>query len=260
MAAERPDILYHYTTQEGFLGIIQSRTLWASSIRQLNDASEFNYAVDLALKISKAYTNSGKDTSAFEEIVGVFRHLLNIYVCSFSTQKDQLSQWRAYSRDGGGFSIGFDTAYLEAFGKTQDFTLENCTYDEHSHEAEMEDLVNWVQNNRKLMVEDILTRLMNIVPRMKHPSFSEEKEWRLANRIIIPAVPVSDICYRSGKSFPVPYRKLQMGDAFGALIREVIVGPTPHSDLSVSTADEFLRHKGIDDVHAEKSRIPYRSW
>lgn len=260
MAAERPDLLYHYTTQEGFLGIIQSRTLWASSIRHLNDASEFNYAINLAIRISNRYTNSGNERSGFEEIVGVFRQLLNVYVCSFSTQKDQLSQWRAYCRDGGGFSIGFDAAYLEALGKRQDFTLENCTYDKHAHEAEMEELVNWVQSNPKLMVEDILKRLMKIAPRMKHPSFSEEKEWRLANRIVIPAVPVSGICYRTGKSFPVPYRKLQMGDAFGALVKEVIVGPTPHSSLSVSTADEFLRHRGIEDVRAEGSKIPYRSW
>jgi hypothetical protein len=263
MAAERPDILYHYTTQEGFLGIIQSKTLWASSIRHLNDSSEFNYAINLALRISNDYVKSGKDDSGFKQIVRVFRHVLNIYVCSFSTQKDQLSQWRAYCRDGGGFSIGFDAAHLEDLAGTQDFTLENCTYDQVGHDSEMKELVDWVEasnDSPQLTVEQILTRLMKMAPRMKHPSFSEEKEWRLANRHIIPVVPNSDILYRFGKSFLVPYRKFQLRDEIDTLVKEVVVGPTPHSELSVSTADEFLRHHGIKDVRAEKSKIPYRSW
>jgi hypothetical protein len=39
-----PEILYHYTTREGLLGILRSRTVWATSIRFLNDASEYTYA------------------------------------------------------------------------------------------------------------------------------------------------------------------------------------------------------------------------
>jgi hypothetical protein len=36
-----PRILYHYTSQQGFLGIVEHRAIWASSIFHLNDAAEF---------------------------------------------------------------------------------------------------------------------------------------------------------------------------------------------------------------------------
>jgi hypothetical protein len=41
-------ILYHYTTQEGLLGIIKCRCLWTTNIFYLNDSTEFNYALELA--------------------------------------------------------------------------------------------------------------------------------------------------------------------------------------------------------------------
>ncbi|OLD27475.1 MAG: hypothetical protein AUJ04_03935 [Acidobacteria bacterium 13_1_40CM_3_55_6] len=43
-----PQILYHYTSQEGLMGIITERCIWASKIHYLNDSEEFSIALDLA--------------------------------------------------------------------------------------------------------------------------------------------------------------------------------------------------------------------
>jgi len=45
----RPTIqtVFHYTSQEGLLGIVQSESLWVTSIRHLNDSTELEYAVEL---------------------------------------------------------------------------------------------------------------------------------------------------------------------------------------------------------------------
>ncbi len=32
-----PELLYHYTTQEGLLGIFDTQEIWATHIRYLND-------------------------------------------------------------------------------------------------------------------------------------------------------------------------------------------------------------------------------
>lgn len=40
-----PDILFHYTNFGGLNGILQSRKLWATDIRYLNDAHELSYGV-----------------------------------------------------------------------------------------------------------------------------------------------------------------------------------------------------------------------
>jgi hypothetical protein len=38
----KPELLYHYTTQHGLLGILKQKCIWATHIRYLNDTSEGN--------------------------------------------------------------------------------------------------------------------------------------------------------------------------------------------------------------------------
>lgn len=42
-----PKMLFHYTTQNGLLGIIKDKSLWLSDNRYLNDITEYNLAIDL---------------------------------------------------------------------------------------------------------------------------------------------------------------------------------------------------------------------
>ena len=45
---ESPDkILYHYTSQKGVLGILDSQEIWATNILYLNDHSEYLYAMEM---------------------------------------------------------------------------------------------------------------------------------------------------------------------------------------------------------------------
>jgi hypothetical protein len=39
-----PKFIYHYTTPHGFLGILESKSIWATHIRHLNDRSETGYS------------------------------------------------------------------------------------------------------------------------------------------------------------------------------------------------------------------------
>jgi hypothetical protein len=52
--AEPPPILYHYTTQEGLLGILETDSLWATKIHFLNDSSEYALACNLAVEEIKS--------------------------------------------------------------------------------------------------------------------------------------------------------------------------------------------------------------
>jgi hypothetical protein len=42
-----PPVLYHYTTQQGILGIIRDKEIWASHTQYLNDVREFRHALDV---------------------------------------------------------------------------------------------------------------------------------------------------------------------------------------------------------------------
>jgi len=44
---ESEKLLYHYTSLEGLLGIIECKSIWASKILYLNDASGLNYSKGL---------------------------------------------------------------------------------------------------------------------------------------------------------------------------------------------------------------------
>lgn len=41
------EIVWHYTNGKGFLGILQSSTLYATQVAALNDSKEADYATDL---------------------------------------------------------------------------------------------------------------------------------------------------------------------------------------------------------------------
>jgi hypothetical protein len=45
-----PLVLYHYTSVEGFYGIITSHNLWASNVYFLNDYSEIKYGCNIVAK------------------------------------------------------------------------------------------------------------------------------------------------------------------------------------------------------------------
>ena len=99
-----PDVLYHYTSQRGLLGIIEKKKLWATHIRYLNDSKEFDYALELARKLLRKERDSGDEqrTRFAEKGLAQLNNSLDIntpftvYVASFSRNHDQLSQWRAY--------------------------------------------------------------------------------------------------------------------------------------------------------------------
>src|ERR1022692_3309664 len=139
MPEEEATIIYHYTSEEGMRGIVESDRIWATDIGFLNDYTEFRQA------FKEEYV--GALTDAFREglpkdlydtarvvIEGILsKRISNIlkiiqdsisthqaFVCSFTTLPrpsgadpgDRLSQWRGYSRSSQGLSLGFNKTLL----------------------------------------------------------------------------------------------------------------------------------------------------
>src|ERR1700691_6729181 len=87
--------MFHYTSQDGLLGIIGSKALWTSSIRHLNDATEFGYAVDMvresllrSLRHERGPWNSYCG-GVLERLDGT--EYMTVLVGSFSEDADSLS-------------------------------------------------------------------------------------------------------------------------------------------------------------------------
>jgi hypothetical protein len=107
----RPPTLYHYTTAQGLLGIMESNKLWATNVRFLNDPSEIDYAICII-----------RESLGSAPLPANFRDQVNyrldeseaearVYVCCFCVEGDLLSQWRtrppaAESGEGGPQNLG----------------------------------------------------------------------------------------------------------------------------------------------------------
>src|ERR1035441_6428079 len=116
ISAKPKGLLYHYTTLEGLIGILDSDSLRATHIRYMNDSKEFIDALehlegfvdqfDVSLRSSLRHFLKGAIKS--------FSGRLGAYIVSFTEDEaqlttqsinpgDRLSQWRAYAGSGRGF-------------------------------------------------------------------------------------------------------------------------------------------------------------
>jgi hypothetical protein len=134
-----PQKLWHYTSIQGFQGIVASKSIWATDLRFLNDSEEFIHTRNIANKIIAATPeldgNGFQNKAILEKAVTLAFDsgpLANsqVFVASFSAAEDQLGQWRAYSHGSAGVSLAFD---LKAFRPPTDVStlvsFAPCVYD-----------------------------------------------------------------------------------------------------------------------------------
>ncbi len=275
-----PSVLYHYTSAQGLLGIIRSRSVWATNIRFMNDSKEYGLALELAdgaISERLSAATGACDQGLYHVLRESLEHAqsFEIYVSSFSENGDQLSQWRGYCPGGTGYALGFAAEALR--GGTPSVTsrfLAPCVYPIEDQEA----LVNAVMgallefaesghrhdpDNRDRVYREVFklfgTLLALVAPVIKHRAFGEEAEWRLVS--MASAFPPDALAFRPGRSTLVPYFEHRLiGDEQRLNIQEIIVGPTPHPRLAKHAVDECLQHQGVAQALVRSSRVPYRDW
>ena len=109
-----PERLYHYTTADGLLGILESRTVWATHINYLNDKHELHHAEKvLSLELRERAERSDVNVEERQALLAAAESLekhrsdREAYVFSLTENGDQLSQWRAYGSSATGYSLGW---------------------------------------------------------------------------------------------------------------------------------------------------------
>jgi hypothetical protein len=109
-----PNTLYQYTSLEALVSIVQSKRVWASNIRFLNDHSESLWLRQHVVSILKRKGSSTGQEERMNEIIAMIEAWppFSLFVASFTEKPDDLSQWRAYCPPGLGVSIGFSAKCL----------------------------------------------------------------------------------------------------------------------------------------------------
>lgn len=210
--------LYHYTSQTGLRGILESGELWAGDIRYLNDSKEFIHALELAKKSLRRRLEAAEEDderallTKLLDRTGREQELTSRsdFAASLTAKGDLLSQWLSYCPGGSGFSIGFDRVRLEENAAREGFRLVPCEYSRSAQEASIEKIIDtalagfrkqlagstklkqegsgalvkliaWIGDKTAASVSgfSFWSTLAEIAPIFKHPSFEAEEEWRL---------------------------------------------------------------------------------
>lgn len=282
---EPKEPLFHYTSIQGLIGILTDRKIWATNISHLNDKQELFEARDMfreAIDTLQKSIDSSPEPAIrppdyrknpkikFIGLVYDFLDLareLSIFVCSFSREGNQLSQWRGYCPNAYGFSIGFDYVKLKLQAKKQKFFLRECVYQKKEQRKIVDDYVQTkiVPSLSNLgsdaemakMALKAFSEILEILPTIKNGHFAEEKEWRLISSAFDPP---STIKFRPGKTAIIPYCEFQLAEEGEDLPVECIkIGPTPNKDESLLSLKTLLRkEKMLEWAKVNHSDIPYR--
>lgn len=268
---KEPDVVYHYTTSAGFLGITTSKSLWATNIHYLNDNKEFLHSLDLfkeELYRRKKLVSADKVeildflSASFEPIKE-----LKLFVCSFTEEGDLLSQWRGYCPDGGGISLGFEFQKIKKCAQQQGYRIGPCIYEHKEKVLAITKILDMTLPNIESMFGKapehnirgyFYQNVILLAPFMKHPSFKEEKEWRCS---LFPSLEqLQALHYRSGKTVIIPYHEIQLMYEDKFSIKHIIIGPSEHRKLQSNAVSDVLHNRGVEWGQLSFSSTPYRQW
>jgi hypothetical protein len=278
--------LYHYTTQNGLLGIIKKREIWASHTQYLNDTREYVHALEIVREEIQALIADCTNTEGRElleemdqDIRGVDGKGVraadgNVCVCSFSEDRDSLSLWRAYLPAAAGFAIGIPGEHLEKLVAKQEFYLARCIYNRADQQELIRALIAEVlDENRARRAEtgtddrrlprggNLHFYLHRYAPILKDPAFHHEREWRIISGPLMCTFQRFD--FRNGQSMLIPYYNFALELKDGGLplqVHEIVVGPTPNPEKSARSVKGFLVSQELDDTLVHNSTVPYRHW
>ncbi len=283
---EPPLLLCHYTNQHGLLGIISTGEIWATSVNDLNDRKEFEYAKELAESLISSRINEELDEGKKGHLTYLRNAALNaginICVSSWSSRIDDLSQWRAYSGTGTGYSIDLKGSTLREFATAQDFIFAACIYEKSAQERILRSLIDadLAQNierervyppkdeHERYMLEqnggDFAYHINRYASLFKHPGFAAEDEWRLISK----PISVSRMEFRPGISTIASHFRFSLRDGGEhrgeptIRIEAVHVGPCPEPEVAQRKV-RFLLAKYSPPLHHPEvivSNVPYRTW
>jgi len=277
--------LYHYTNFNGLLGIVESRSLWASDIRYMNDSAELKHAADLIrTDISRRIGAGHPRPDLLNQFLDWVTHRITnghmMFAASFRANGNLLSQWRGYSRLGKGVSLGFDPEYILRCAKKQSFQIGRCIYSCEQQARLISQVVDAVETLAagsgdvaapatdtgadRSSYHDVFRRiesdLLRIAALLKHPSFREEEEWRIVSPVITDYVE-APVLFREGASMLVPYIRFQLGSTeYGPIeLQHLFLGPTPNKTISMNSLTMYLAKNGIQpEKGVSYCQIPFR--
>ncbi len=133
----------------------------------------------------------------------------------------------------------------------------SLTADERTHRFEIATADLLKEITRPVLTAAATSLLSFSIARafLKSPTFSEEREWRVA---VLKPRSAEGVAFRTSHDILVPYYPLELGAASELPIRRIIVGPGPHPAQAQDSMRRFLLGKGLSHIEVDASPIPLR--
>ncbi len=273
---------FHYTTAQGIDGILNEKKIWATDVNYLNDYAEIRRGIIYANRWFKQNKPKIKDkmgdiyTTTLEKNLQVEprgQSGQRMYICSFSTERDSLSQWLGY---GGkmGYSIGFHPEYLTKKAEELGLDFVQCIYEHNENINPVCDALDKLmgnghflqkQTNMRKISDSILTVIHVIQTNsvaLKGEGFKDEREWRICPKLKrknerYENSGIEGEFYRIENGIFIPYLKYPL---FPQIMKESLIptrdnkllpaikfriGPTLRGDIAYDGLNRILlKHQG----------------
>lgn len=293
IAKAAPRLLWHYTSAEGLLGILEQGALRATGVDYLNDKTEGTYLTEMMLgKIKNKVPKN--EFQIFKYIFSPHcRRVKEMGVVCFCGSDDLLSIWRAYT-SGKGFAIGFDSKKLARYWVEEKYEglLSPVKYSESKalelaeHHATvvvdawrsllpqgMKEFSSFNKNLKEPLDEDV-EKLAQILPEFfkktgylmmsgafqKNKHFHEEREWRLVTDLLggreLDRPRIETSVNKNGLSLfrPIPFQDTPQDTP----IREIMMGPGLDEYSQKKAIFFTLQNLGYPTIKISNSDVPIR--
>ena len=276
------DIVYHYTSPEGLMGITASQSLWATDMNYLNDSSEQRHIFCLAKSLvgdNKDKWNAGFCESLLNQCIQkiekydiknrlLFVDKTDAYVVSFSLDPDNLNMWKYYTKTANsiGYNIGFRKKELVSISELEYWTYGKVIYSEIEQKTILSDTLLKFEElyasqpdsfGKAQVFQILMATLNNLAVFFKHPAFSDEQEFRLIiyNHQRLNKKDSIEIKYRVKDGIFVPYTLLSF---LPEAVKSIGISPSEKQQMAEYSVERMLEGKynlQCSDYHC--SKIPF---
>jgi hypothetical protein len=279
------EIVWHYTTGEGLLGIIESGTIFATQVACLNDKSEIRYATEL-------YRSAINHLIAEKEGETVARTFLNqvleymkenpdspthgiskFFVACFSGVADDLNQWTRYGKRRG-YAIGF---FARGLNRTHTSKLFKVVYNRPAQEnaaaklarGTLDFFLEGLQGDRTRNPDEwganFFTAwdewIYRLAPLAKDPVWLAESEFRLVHELSTDEF--SEVRFQQRETMLSRYIPLATPSWVKRRvpllpIAKIVIGPGNHPVLTRISITLLLEQMGYAAIPIEATRVPFQ--
>lgn len=294
--------LAHYTTESTLMQIIRNKEIWLRNTSRMNDSMEIKYGVDGLVGAFAENGNARRfreflmyvfdgDTSYVDKISNITseRGYIDQYITYIACLSEhhmqpddhedkygRLSMWRAYGNPSG-VALLFKPEILNLlqgvlyFSPVEYWEQDKITeavinkidflcHHENDIKEYMKQVPAYKNNFFTLMIRMILFAIISL----KHPSFVEEREWRLiynpfvsdslnqANGIVTKNV--AEVHGSLEEIYKVHFAS--EGYALDQLLDSIMIGPNNHSAITKKAIESLLEQEGLHSISVTTSDVP----